>query len=130
LIGSRWSAAHFGALLLGARRFGEVARLTGATPKVVSERLGAFVELGALRAGEDGYELTEMGEAFFVVVAPFVAWALTHRSAPDETPLSVTHTGCGEPFVPLLCCDACGGEIAVGDLLSPAGSADGRRVPR
>lgn len=122
LIGSRWSAAHLGALLLGARRFAEVERLTGAGPAVVSERISEFVEVGAITVHDGRYEFTEAGAAFLVVVAPFVAWALTHHPDPGGPPISATHRTCGRPFVPLLCCSHCGTAVEADDLRTRPGA--------
>lgn len=123
LIGSRWSSAMLGAAVLGATRFSDFERMTGASPTAVAERLRAFVDLGVLEraggeaVGESGarpasYLLSAKGRAFFPVVATALAWGERQFPSPDGPAVLAVHRPCGKEFVPQLGCSVCAAALA------------------
>lgn len=132
LIGSRWSSAMLGAAVLGAVRFSDFERMTGASPTVVAERLRAFVDLGVLEpVGEEAkeatgprpasYRLSAKGRAFFPVVATALAWGERHFPSADGPAVLAVHRPCRKGFVPELGCSVCGSAMTSRTLLvSPA----------
>jgi DNA-binding HxlR family transcriptional regulator len=122
LIGSRWSSAMLGAAVLGAVRFSDFERMTGASPAVVAERLRAFVDLGVLDSAGEGareegwpssasYRLSAKGRAFFPVVATALAWGEHHFPCADGPAVLAVHRLCQKDFVPELGCSVCGGAL-------------------
>ena len=105
LLGSRWSSAVLGASCLGARRFTEFQRMTGAPPAVLSERLRSFVDLGVLGARDGAYHLTAKGQAFFPVVSAALAWGERWFGDPGAPTVVARHAG--HAFLPRLACSAC-----------------------
>lgn len=110
LLGSRWSSAVLGAACLGATRFGELQRMTGAPPAVLSERLRTFVAVGVLRDGRSdesrpSYTLTEKGRAFFPVVSTALAWGERRFGEPGAPAVEARHAE--HPFLPELACSTC-----------------------
>lgn len=122
LVGSRWSSAMLGAAVLGAARFSDFERMTGASPAVVAERLRAFVDLGVLeRAGVEAteeagtrparYLLSAKGKAFFPVVATALAWGEQQFPCADGPAVLAVHRPCRQDFVPELGCSVCGAAL-------------------
>jgi DNA-binding HxlR family transcriptional regulator len=118
LIGNRWSAAALGAAFLGARRFTDVLRVTGAPPAIVSDRLRTFCQLGVLETVPVGsnparseYRLTDKGRAFFPHLMVMLGWGDTWFRAPEGPALILTHIPCGRVFAPVLRCSCCRAEL-------------------
>ena len=113
LVGSRWSSAVLGASCLGARRFTEFQRMTGAPPAVLSERLRSFVALGVLERGS--YDLTAKGQAFFPVVSTALAWGERWLGRPGSPTVVAGHAE--HAFLPQLGCSACE-RVLTADVMS------------
>lgn len=114
LLGSRWSSAVLGAACLGATRFTEFQRMTGAPAAVMAERLRTFVAVGVLEhvQGEEGhrtYSLTDKGRAFFPVVSTALAWGERRFGEPGLPSVDARHAG--HSFLPQLACSSCQGAL-------------------
>lgn len=129
IFGNRWAAAIIGAAFLGIRRFGDFQGRLGAPAALVAEHLRVFCDIGVLqaaahprRADWSEYHLTPKGRAFFPVVASAIGWADVWLGAAEGPALILTHTACGQGFVPQLACDQCDATLA-GDAVEivPAG---------
>jgi DNA-binding HxlR family transcriptional regulator len=82
IVGERWTLLIIRELLLGPRRFSDLAdRLTGVSPTVLTTRLAALVERGVVRraAGPPPfnlqlYELTEIGRGLRPAIRELIRW--------------------------------------------------------
>ncbi len=130
ILGDRWASALMAAAFLGVRRFRDLERELGIGPSMLSARLGELVERGVLDRVElpDSqaveYRLTGKGREFFPVVSLIVDWGQRFLPAAPST-LSIAHPACGQPFVPCLTCEACGGvlhrrEVRFAPILAPS----------
>ncbi|KUI29550.1 HxlR family transcriptional regulator [Mycobacterium sp. IS-1742] len=133
IFGNRWASAIIGAAFLGTRRFGDFQRRLGAPGALVAEHLRVFCGIGVLQAAAhpqrsdwSEYHLTPKGRAFFPVVASAIRWAEEWFGAPEGPALMLTHTACGQRFVPELACDQCEQTLAADTvrILPP----DGQRL--
>ena len=119
IFGNRWASAIIGAAFLGTRRFTDFQSRLRAPGVLVAEHLRVFCDIGVLqaaahplRADWSEYLLTPKGLAFYPVVATSIHWAGEWFGAPEGPALNLTHTGCGQSFVPELACDQCGQTLA------------------
>ncbi|KUI21818.1 HxlR family transcriptional regulator [Mycobacterium sp. IS-1496] len=114
IFGNRWASAIIGAAFLGTRRFSDFQSRLGAPGALVAEHLRVFCGIGVLQAAAlpqrsdwSEYHLTPKGRAFFPVVASSIHWAEEWFGTPEGPALVLTHTACGQRFVPELACDQC-----------------------
>ncbi|VXB47507.1 winged helix-turn-helix transcriptional regulator [Nocardioides sp. AX2bis] len=91
LVGERWSLLVVRELLLGARRFTDVLRGTGAPRDRVTARLRSLEGAGLVvrrryqeSPPREEYLLTEAGLALAPVVDALIAWGRTYAVAPDD----------------------------------------------
>ncbi|MGV9709426.1 winged helix-turn-helix transcriptional regulator [Gordonia sp. NPDC003424] len=124
LIGNRWSTALLGALMLGAHRFRDLTERTGASPAIITERLGRFVDVGVVDAVPNParpdwmtYHLTAKGRAFFPVVLEMFIWGQRWFRAPDGDALVFHHGDDGHPPVPIWQCDRCEHPVAAASVI-------------
>lgn len=113
ILGDRWSTAILAAAFLGVRRFNGFKAELGIAQSILSDRLRRFVAAGVLRAPspEGEYRLTAKGMNFFPVFAVLVDWAQRWYSSGSVLELTIRHTSCGSPLVPVLLCSTCGEEL-------------------
>ena len=109
LLGDRWSGVVLALAFMGVRRFVDFESAAGASPTVVSDRLGKLSDAGVLRRGNGAeYRMTAKGVDFFPVLALVIDWA--ERWMADGQPaLRLMH--CGAPLAPQLKCDGCDGVL-------------------
>jgi DNA-binding HxlR family transcriptional regulator len=112
ILGDRWSTVLLVAAFLRVRRFADFQNELGIAPGVLSERLSRFLALGVLtrdrsHPDRDSYRLTNKGLDFFAVFAFLVDWAQRWYPHPVPGGLRITHQLCGQPFRPVLRCQAC-----------------------
>ena len=113
VIGEKWSLLVVRELLLGVRRFNDIAANTGAPRDILTARLRRLEELGVVERREYSerppryeYRLTQAGKNLQPVMLALKQWGDDHVM---EGPLPVVfeHT-CGEVFIPRTHCEACG----------------------
>jgi DNA-binding HxlR family transcriptional regulator len=83
LVGRRWTGAIIRSLLVGPKRFSEIAAgVPGISDRLLSERLRELEETGIVRRDVDGgppvrvdYTLTESGAELDATVSALAAWA-------------------------------------------------------
>jgi DNA-binding HxlR family transcriptional regulator len=113
ILGDRWSGVVLALAFMGVRRFVDFESAAGASPTVVSDRLGKLTDVGVLRRGNGAeYRMTEKGLGFFPVLALVIDWAERWLGSEAEPALRLTHGACGEELRPELRCDRCGGPLA------------------
>ena len=91
VIGERWTLLIVRELLLGPRRYTDLAAgLPGIASNVLTDRLGALLERGVLTRQTVGpptpatvYELTEAGRALGPVLRELRHWGQTHGPRPE-----------------------------------------------
>lgn len=82
IVGERWTLLIIRELLLGPKRFGDLAaRLDGVSPTMLTSRLGALVEHGLVRRAvlpppfnAQVYKLTPLGLAFRPAMRELIRW--------------------------------------------------------
>jgi DNA-binding HxlR family transcriptional regulator len=75
VLGDRWSLLILRDLLVGVRRFNDLARgLPGLSRPLLSKRLRQLSDAGLVRRSEDGYELTDAGEDLRGIVMNLAEW--------------------------------------------------------
>ena len=125
VIGEKWSLLVIRELLLGVRRFNDIAANTGAPRDILTARLRRLEELDVVERREYSerpvryeYRLTPAGKDLRPVIWALMDWGNKHVM--DEPP-SVWEHSCGEIFEPRTHCAACGNPVE-GRALSPRDS--------
>jgi DNA-binding HxlR family transcriptional regulator len=112
LIGDEWTLLILRyALTGGATRYGDWLERLPISHAVLTDRLARLTGAGLLRRVPEGgrfaYRLSRRGGETWPILLAIWAWELAW--VPDQTSQlpRMTHAACGEPFVPVLVCDAC-----------------------
>ena len=75
VLGGRWTLLVVREMLCGSRRFNDIRRgIPRISRTVLSERLQALVEVGAIRRADPEYELTEAGKELADLVQASAVW--------------------------------------------------------
>lgn len=83
-VGGRWTLLVVRELLMGSRRFNDIRRgIPRISRTMLSERLQALVEIGAVERDGADYALTEAGRELMGIVAAFGTWG--QRWLPRDT---------------------------------------------
>ncbi len=127
VVGERWSLLVIRELLLGATRFDQIHRNTGAPRDILTARLRKLEQQGVIERvpyqdnpPRHDYLLTPAGRDLAPVLLTLKAWGDHHR-APQlfgGPPMQFEHD-CGAPFEPRLVCHTCGEPLATGTLTTP-----------
>jgi DNA-binding HxlR family transcriptional regulator len=137
LIGERWALLAIREIMLGNRRFDEIARNTGAPRDRIAARLKSLQAVGVIerrpyqeRPARYEYFLTDAGRDLSPVIDALRVWG--DRHARDDRPMVLEHD-CGHELDPAWVCRHCGREVRGRDLtpnvLAPGWSRSGP-VPR
>ncbi|VEG54420.1 HxlR family transcriptional regulator [Mycolicibacterium aurum] len=112
LVGTKSAMLLMREAYYGTTRFDDFARRVGITKAAASTRLSELVEVGLLtkrpyrepgQRVRDEYVLTEAGTEFMPVVWAMFEWGRKHL---DDTPLRLTHLGCGaQAGVDIVCAE-------------------------
>jgi DNA-binding HxlR family transcriptional regulator len=89
VVGERWALLVVREITLGATRFTDIVRGTGAPRDRIAARLKTLEAEGIvmrvpLTAHRDEYALTDAGRALRPVLAALLAWGAQHAVAADE----------------------------------------------
>ncbi|MFD9910370.1 winged helix-turn-helix transcriptional regulator [Streptomyces sp. NPDC059063] len=122
LVGEKYSLLVLREVFLGARRFDQLARNTGAPRDVLTARLRRLVDAGILekavyseRPQRFEYRPTAAGLDLEPVLMTLMAWGDRHLRGPHDRPMVIEHT-CGHELVPVVTCTECGDEVRHEDL--------------
>ncbi|MFI5801421.1 winged helix-turn-helix transcriptional regulator [Streptomyces sp. NPDC051561] len=114
LFGDAWTALIMRDVLVGIRRFDELAQDLGLSRKVLAARLARLVEEGVLtreqyrtRPPREEYVATEKGRELYPVLLALMAWGDKWYAEPAGPPARVRHDTCGHLATPVVACDAC-----------------------
>ena len=147
VVGDRWALLVVREVSLGAHRFSEIVRGTGAPRDRLTARLNALVEAGVLERRQysdapprSDYHLTQAGWELLPVLQALLQWG--DRWVAKRPPVELRHDG--HRIDPAWLCRTCGeptigpgvervvtaaGEPSYGPVDVPAKSATGRRRP-
>ncbi|MEV4581119.1 helix-turn-helix domain-containing protein [Nonomuraea jabiensis] len=121
VIGERWSLLAMREVLLGVRRFDQIARNTGASRDILTARLRKLEEAGLLERElyeshppRYEYVLTETGQALHAVLLSLMDWG--DRYVTKGEPPTVWRHSCGEPLEPLMVCAHCREPVHTEDM--------------
>lgn len=89
VVGERWALLVVREVFLGATRFSDIVRGTGAPRDRIAARLKTLEAAGVLArvprtAHRDEYVLTDSGRALAPVLEGLLAWGLDHAVADDD----------------------------------------------
>nr|WP_041783364.1 winged helix-turn-helix transcriptional regulator [Mycolicibacterium chubuense] len=118
VVGDRWGFALLVAAFVGLSRFTDFQNQLSAPPGTIADRLTLFTGEGILLNSEGRYRLTEKGRALFGVLVCALTWAQRWFPAPDGPAAILTHTGCGQRFLPALTCDQCRNRLRGAQILA------------
>lgn len=89
VIGERWTLLIIRGLLTGPKRYSELLdQLHGIGTNLLATRLRELVEHGIARKTDEGYELTESGEALRPIVHALIRWGHRFRHLAPDVALS------------------------------------------
>ena len=119
VIGERWSLLALREVMLGARRFDQTARNTGASRDILAARLRKLVEHGVLEKQQyethpPRYEYvpTEAGLALQPILLNLMEWG--DRYVTKGPPPTVLEHVCGAELHPRTVCAHCGQPVEPG----------------
>ena len=128
IIGDRWVLLILRDAFLGARRFEDFRRLTGAARGTLTSRLAALVQQGVLYRNEyrktpvrHEYRLSEKGMALYPVALALWHWE-SHWAGAFGLPPRLVHKGCGMVMEPELACGYCGQVVLPTDVTYESGA--------
>ncbi|MCW2613261.1 MAG: putative transcriptional regulator, HxlR family [Frankiales bacterium] len=129
VVGERWALLVVREVSMGAHRFTDIARGTGAPRDRLAARLATLVELGVLERRaystappRSTYHLTRSGRDLIPVLHALLAWG--DRWVADEPPVVLRHHD--HPIDMAWVCRTCGEPVSaspVERVLTPAGRA-------
>jgi DNA-binding HxlR family transcriptional regulator len=122
LVGDRWVLLILRDAFLGARRFEDFRRLTGAARGTLTDRLNALVDDSVLYRNPYRkapirleYRLTEKGMGFYPIALALWSWE-SRWAGEFGLPPRLVHKSCGKVMHPQLCCAHCGKALDARDL--------------
>jgi len=128
VVGERWSLLALREILLGERRFDQIARNTGASRDILAARLRTLVEAGVLekrqyteRPPRHEYVPTEAGRALQPILLALKEWG--DRYVTEGAPPMVWEHSCGAELHVQAVCAHCGGEIDTSQDLGAEGGS-------
>lgn len=121
MVGDEWTFMILREMMLGARRFDDMQRQTGASPHLLSQRLKKLESTGVVRREayserplRHEYRLTEMGRDLWPAVIALKQWG-DRWLAGGATSVEIEHKGCGHVVQPRMTCPDCGEPMAAHD---------------
>lgn len=123
VLGERWSLLALRELVLGTHRFDAIARNTGASRDILTDRLRTLEREGVIERSAYSehpprfeYHLTEAGREVAPILVELAAWGRRWRQ--DDTPRMTYAHSCGALLAPRLHCAECG-ETMDADSVGP-----------
>ncbi|GAA5152599.1 MULTISPECIES: winged helix-turn-helix transcriptional regulator [Amycolatopsis] len=120
VVGERWSFLALREVMLGQRRFDQIAANTGASRDILAARLRKLVEHGVLRKEqyEDHppryeYVPTEAGRALQPILLGLMQWG--DKYVTQGPPPTVWEHSCGEELHTTTVCAHCGEPVEQGE---------------
>ncbi|TKJ27411.1 helix-turn-helix domain-containing protein [Blastococcus sp. CCUG 61487] len=117
VVGDRWALLVVREVSLGAHRFSEILRGTGAPRERLAARLGELVSAGVLERRpysenppRSDYHLTKAGRDLLPVLQALMQWGDRHIA--DQPPVELHHHG--HRITASWVCDVCGERVGRG----------------
>jgi DNA-binding HxlR family transcriptional regulator len=121
VVGERWSLLIVRDAFMGARRFEDFQRRTGAARNVLAARLNLLVEEGIFKRAQyqehpvrHEYRLTEKGQDLWPVIVALLKWG-DRYVYPGNEPIRLVHKGCGGEINDRRICGTCGAQLGPRD---------------
>lgn len=121
LVGDEWTFMILREMFLGARRFDDFQRMTGASPHLLSQRLKKLETAGVIRREayserplRHEYRLTDMGRDLWPAVIALKQWG-DKWLAGGAPSVEIEHKGCGRIVEPRMICPECGEPMVAHD---------------
>ena|ERR1700730_3142115 len=131
LIGERWTLLIVRDAFMGARRFEDFQRRTGAARNVLAARLNLLVEEGIFQRApyqehpvRYEYRLTEKGIDLWPVIVSLLQWGDRHIY-PGRAPVLLVHKHCGGAVDDHRMCETCGVKLGPRDVRARQGIGGG-----
>ncbi|MDQ2944132.1 MAG: helix-turn-helix transcriptional regulator [Candidatus Dormibacteraeota bacterium] len=131
LIGERWTLLIIRDAFMGARRFEDFQRRTGAARNILSVRLNLLVKEGIFRkvAYQDHpvryeYRFTEKGLDLWPVLVSLLQFGDRHIY-PGRAPVLLVHKNCGGAVSDHRMCETCGAKLGPRDVETRRGVGSG-----
>ena len=131
VIGERWTLLIVRDAFMGARRFENFQRRTGAARNVLANRLNLLVEEGIFRKvpyqehpERYEYRLTEKGIDLWPVIVSLLQWGDRHIY-PGKAPVLLVHKKCGGAVNDRRICETCGAQLDARDVDARQGIGGG-----
>ncbi|HKT84719.1 MAG TPA: helix-turn-helix domain-containing protein [Novosphingobium sp.] len=112
ILADRWSFLILREFFFGVRRYEQLREKLGIASNILADRLAHLVERGILRKVPYSrqplryeYRLSAMGRDLFLPLIQMLRWG--DRWLGHESPLILTHMGCGQDFRPVVACSHC-----------------------
>ena len=128
LIGERWTLLVIRDAFMGARRFEDFQRRTGAARNVLTDRLNLLVDEGIFRQVayqerpvRHEYRLTEKGIDLWPVLVSLLQWGDRHIY-PGRAPVLLMHKRCGGAVGSHRECETCGAKLGPRDVETRLGT--------
>ena len=127
MLGDRWCLLILRDAFLGARRFEDFRRLTGAARGTLTQRLNLLVQQGVLYRNPYGrspgrleYRLTDKGMGFYPVALALWSWE-SRWAGEFGLPPALIHKRCGHAMQPEATCGHCARPIQPVEVLFEPG---------
>jgi len=123
VLGERWTLLVMREVLLGNRRFADIARNVGVAPNILSDRLAILLEHGLLERKlysehPESFEYvpTAKGRDVSPVLVTLMQWGDRYVTPAGGPPMVHVHTKCRHDAHPQLVCSHCGEAIGPREL--------------
>jgi DNA-binding HxlR family transcriptional regulator len=135
MLGDRWSLLILRDAFLGARRFSDFYRLTGAPSGTLAARLKTLVQQGVMYRNPVGNRLDQFeyrltGRGLNLGDFALCIWAWEHKWGGDSgLPAGLEHRPCGNLTTPTTLCRHCGNGVTAADVRFESGPGIASRLP-
>jgi DNA-binding HxlR family transcriptional regulator len=131
LIGERWTLLIVRDAFMGARRFEDFQRRTGAARNILSARLNLLVDEGIFTKAQYQehpvrfeYRLSEKGLDLWPLIVALVQWG-DRYIYPGRAPILLMHKSCGGAVSDRRICETCGAILGPRDVEARRGIGGG-----
>ena len=135
MLGDRWSLLILRDAFLGACRFSEFYRLTGAPSGTLAARLKTLVQQGVMYRNpvgtrHDQFEYLLTGRGLNLADFALCIWTWEHKWGGDSgLPAGLEHLSCGKLTTPTTVCRHCRKDVAVENVQVESGPGIAARLP-
>ncbi len=128
VIGDRWTLVILRECFSRVRRFEDFRERTGASRRILTERLGKLVDHDILvrvayqqRPARYEYRLTRKGLDIYPILVTMLHWGDKYYGQDSGPPLILRHQPCDHDFAPLMVCSQCKTPVDAREVTPRAG---------